>query len=245
MTVSTIGGGAGGHLTTPRTTTPSRPRSGGVRAAHRPGPQPSAVPWVARLATLVRRFPPFGPRGCGGCGRDRSRGVALCRASAPPVPVPMVAGWSAAVVYGSQAGARQRLDPAWGRPVCPASPRAGHGGRLARVRKSCRASPVGHAAALYGAARASPGRSPRRSFPRRAGKPGSLPGASGRYPERLRGAGRPPGLRHCAPRGTFPAIRLGRALPNGRRPSWDGVPFRPRAALACRVSAVPFPGRCR
>jgi hypothetical protein len=82
MTDSTIGGGPGGVLSTLRSTAPSRPRSGGVRDAHRHGPQTSAVPWVARLPTLVRRFPPFGLRGCGGCGRDRSRGVALCRASA-------------------------------------------------------------------------------------------------------------------------------------------------------------------
>jgi hypothetical protein len=92
MTDSTIGGGPGGVLTTLRSTTPSRPRSGGVRPGHRHGSQPPAVPWVARLATLVRRFPPFGPCGCGGCGRDRRRGVALCRASAPLVPVAPLAG---------------------------------------------------------------------------------------------------------------------------------------------------------
>lgn len=92
MTDSTIGGGPGGVLATLRSTTPSPPRSGGVRAAHRPGPQASAVQGVARLPTFVRRFPPFGPRGCGGGGRDRPRGVALCRASATFDPVPMVAG---------------------------------------------------------------------------------------------------------------------------------------------------------
>ena len=58
-------------------------------------------------------------------------------------------------------------------------------------------------------------------------------------------AGHPPGRALSQPRGTFPAIRLGRALPNGRRLALGGVPFHPPASPACPGSAVPFPGRCR